>query len=216
MTHAWSAGDVIVRREVLGMSPLQGDGSRAPWHGKPWFGCPVRVIEDSETQLVTYLPPGAAFGFVDGAWPTPDGRHPWHGRTSWTGHGCLMVQRPGDHHAVWHFWDGPDRTFACWYINLQTAFQRTTIGYDTQDLELDLVVLPDGTWTMKDQEALGERVQEGRYSQRLHDWVLDLGEELGAALDARRHWWDHGWAGWSPDPGWRHLALPGGWETPSR
>lgn len=111
---------------------------------------------------------------------------------------------------------GTDRTFACWYINLQTAFRRTAIGYDTQDLELDLVVLPDGTWTMKDREALGERVQEGRYSQQLHDWVLILGDELGAALDAGRHWWDHGWADWSPDPAWEQLALPAGWETPNR
>lgn len=55
-----------------------------------------------------------------------------------------MVQRPGDPHAVWHFWTGPDREFTCWYINLQADFVRAAIGYDTQDFELDLVVFPDG------------------------------------------------------------------------
>lgn len=69
---------------------------------------------------------------------------------AWAGHGCLMVQRPGEHHAVWHFWDGADRRFSHWYVNLQTAFRRTAIGYDTQDLEVDAgchwwdIPLPDG------------------------------------------------------------------------
>jgi len=86
-----------------------------------------------------------------------------------------MVQRPGDHHAVWHFWTGPDREFACWYINLQTAFVRTAIGYDTQDLELDIIVLPDGSWTLKDLDVLDDRVAEGRISRSSFDgscpWV---------------------------------------------
>ncbi len=65
-------------------------------------------------------------------------------------HGVLMLQRPGEAHAVWHFWDGPDRDFTCWHLNLQAPFRRTPIGYDTQDLELDLVVSPDGSFVLKD------------------------------------------------------------------
>ncbi len=125
-----------------------------------------------------------------------------------------MVQRPGDHHAVWHFWEGPERTLACWYINLQTAFRPSAIGYDTQDLELDLVVAPDGSWQLKDLEVLGDRVREGRYSQELVDWVVVLGEELGRELDAGRHWWDHAWASWEPDPAWRDVSLVAGWDEP--
>jgi predicted RNA-binding protein associated with RNAse of E/G family len=95
-----------------------------------------------------------------------------------------MVQRPGDHHAVWHFWTGPDREFACWYVNLQTAFVRTSVGYDTQDLELDIVVTPDGTWTLKDLDVLDDRVAEGRFSPELARWIVSLGEQLAAELDA--------------------------------
>lgn len=164
---------------------------------------------------MTYIAPGAEFGFPDGEWPTPDGRHPWSARRGWIGHGALMVQRPGDHHAVWHFWSGLDREFACWYINLQTAFVRTTIGYDTQDLELDIPVRPDGRWTVKDLDVLEDRITEGRFSPQLVRWIESLGEQLTAELDAGRRWWDDRWAEWQPDEGWGQPALPPEWEEAS-
>jgi len=47
-------------------------------------------------------------------------------------------------HAIWVFWRGPQREFAGWYVNLQEPFRRTSRGVDTQDLELDIVIAPDG------------------------------------------------------------------------
>jgi len=214
VTSWWTPGEVIVRREVLGLTPLGLSINPAPgWTGKPWLGVPVFVVQDNEEALVTYVAPDAEFGFPEGAWPTPDGRHPWSERQSWSGHGALMVQRPGDHHAVWHFWTGPDREFACWYINLQTAFVRTTLGYDTQDLELDIVVLPDASWTVKDLDVLDERVAEGRFPAELVRWIVSLGEQLTSELDSGRRWWDDRWALWQPQRGWDSCSLPAGWET---
>ena len=213
VTGRWTFGDLIVRREVLGLGP-RGAAVQpgADWFGKPWLAVPVFVVEDSDEALVTYIAPGAEFGFPPGVWPTPDGRHPWGGRRGWSGHGALMVQKPGEHYAVWHFWTGPERTFAYWYINLQTAFVRTAVGYDTQDLELDIVVQPDGTWTLKDLELLDQRVAEGRFSAQLAHWVVSLGEQLTAELDAGRHWWEHRWADWSPNETWDSPSLPAGWQ----
>ena len=95
----------------------------------------VVVVDDSPDLLVTYLPEGAPFSFPRSA----DGRpHPWLGKERWQGHGVLTLQRPAESYAVWHFWDGPERRFAGWYLNLQRPFRRTPIGYDTQDLELDV------------------------------------------------------------------------------
>lgn len=212
----WTPGDVIVRREVLGLSPLDDAQSTAvPWSGQPvWLVVPVHVVEDTDEALVTYLATGAELGFPEGAWPTDDGRHPWSTRPSWEGHGTLMVQRPGEHHAVWHFWKGADRHLDCWYVNLQTAFVRTPIGYDTQDLELDLVVPghDPSAWFTKDRELLDQRVVEGRFSPALRDWIVELGDRLAAELDAGRHWWDHRWARWSPPAEWVDTRLPAGWR----
>jgi Protein of unknown function (DUF402) len=43
-----------------------------------------------------------------------------------------------------HFWRGEHDAFTCWYVNLEEPFHRTPIGIDFADLELDIVVLPDG------------------------------------------------------------------------
>jgi hypothetical protein len=173
----------------------------------------VHVVADEDDQLVSYIAPGAEFGFVDGQWPTADGRHPWRDRSRWEGHGCLMVQRPGEAHAVWHYWHGPDREFLCWYINLQAPARRTAIGYDTQDHELDVVVFPDGRWVFKDLEVLDDRVAAGQLSQHRIDEVRRLGDSMAIELDAGRHWWDHRWADWTPDPAWHDADLPPGWDS---
>lgn len=170
------------------------------------------IVEDTDEHLVSYIAPGAEFGFARSNWPTSDGLHPWHRRRSWEGHGCLMVQRPAEQHAVWHFWRGPDREFVCWYINLQAAFERTSVGYDTQDFELDLVVRPDGSWLVKDLELLDERVAEGRFSPGLVDWIAGVGDDLVARLRAGERWWDPAWADWRPEPSWVSPALPAGWD----
>ena len=196
----WSYGDKIVRREVL-------------QDGRPWLAISVYVVEDSAEQLVVYLPERAELSFLDGEYPMPGGRHAWNRGpgTCWVGHGVLMVQRPGDDHALWHFWDGPDREFEAWYVNIQEAFRRTPIGFDTRDLELDIVVPVAGNWYFKDREALAGHVERGHYTAEQVERVIALGDDLGAALEAGRRWWDDRWASWTPDPSWGPTAVPDGW-----
>lgn len=151
MRRGWSYGDVIVRREIS-------------W-GRPSSAIAVRVVEDSDDVLATYIAERAPIAYDDSiVWPTETGRHPWWPRHAWEGHGALMLRRPGDAYAVWHFWLGPERRFACWYFNIQEPFRRTPIGYDTQDLELDVVMRDDFTWVFKDDDALDEQVRTGRHS----------------------------------------------------
>jgi RimJ/RimL family protein N-acetyltransferase len=175
------------------------------------MGTVVLVVEDLPGLLVTYLPPGAPFAFPDGDWP--GGRHPWHGRGGWTGHGVLMLHRPGDRHAVWHFWEGPERRFAGWYLNLQEPFRRTRGGFDTQDLELDVWIPAGGRPQRKDWELLGQRVAEGRFTVAEAESILADGEALAAAAEAGARWWDDDWAAWAPDPAWAPGPLPPGWDV---
>ena len=196
----WHPGEVIVRREIS-------------W-GRPVLAVPVRVVEDADDLLAVYLPDAAPLSYqLDVPWPTPTGNHPWWPRPTWESHGCLMLQRPGEAYAIWHFWDGPNRTFSCWYVNLQEPFRRTPIGIDTQDLELDIVILPDGSWTFKDEDKLDAHVLTGRFTRREMDDALALGARLGEMIDAGATWWDPAWAHWTADPSWGVVApVPAGWE----
>jgi hypothetical protein len=185
----WSSGESIVRREVLN-------------DGRCWTSMPVIVVRDEPELLATYIPRGAPFEFPEGDWPTPTGRHPWHGRTCWQGHGALMLQRPGEAHAIWAFWEGDDREFAGWYVNLQEPFRRTADGYDTQDLELDIWIPAEGDWEWKDADVLDERIDEGRYTPEQVEATWAEGRRVAADLDAGLRWWDPWWALWEPEPEW--------------
>lgn len=177
----WAEGETIMRREV------RNDG----W---AWMQVPVSVVRDEPGLLATYLAEGTPFAFP----PGPE-VHPWAGRGAWEGHGVLMLQRPGEAYAVWVFWDGPERTFAGWYVNMQEPFRRTAEGYDTQDLELDVWIPRDGSWELKDDDLLDVRVCEGRFTQDQARATRAEAGRLTAELDAGRRWWDDAWADWQPD-----------------
>ncbi|HEY6151127.1 MAG TPA: DUF402 domain-containing protein [Gaiellaceae bacterium] len=191
----WATGQVVVRREVLN-------------DGRPWLEVPVIVVVDEPGLLATYIAEGAPFRFPAGDWPSPDGRHPWHGKERWLGHGVLMLQRPGEPYAIWIFWSGPAREFHGWYVNLQEPFRRTAIGYDTQDLELDIWVPAQGGWELKDDDVMEKRIREGRFTPEQVAEARALAGRITRELDAGRRWWSDDWAAWQPDPAWRAPAFP--------
>jgi hypothetical protein len=188
-------GEPIVRRDV--------------WHGRPVVGWGGIVVADDEDLLALYMPEGSPLGF-----PPEDffgAPHPWSNKDRWTGHGVLQLQRPGEMHAVWVFWSGPERELGSWYLNVQEPFRRSSIGFDTQDLELDLVVSPDGRWRFKDDEKMDGWIERGRWTASEVEGIRAEGRRLAARLEAGERWWDERWASWTPDPGWPVPQLPAGW-----
>jgi len=189
-------GEPIVRRDV--------------WRGRPVVGWGGIVVSDAPDLLVLYMPEGAPLGF-----PPEDffgGRHPWSGKERWEGHGVLQLQRPGEMHAVWVFWGGAERELGAWYVNIQEPFRRSSIGFDTQDLELDIVVDPlDGSWAWKDDERMEQWVERGRWTPAEVEAIRAEGGRVAAELDAGRRWWSDSWGEWEPDPAWPTPCLPDGW-----
>jgi Protein of unknown function (DUF402) len=197
---SWRAGEVVVRREVL--------------HGHVWCGFATYVVQDTEDVLALYLPGGSELAFP--AWPFDRWEHPWltAGHRTWTGHGKLMLQRPGDPYSVDVFWTGPDRAFAGWYLNLQDPLRRGPGRIDTLDHELDYWLPAVGGWEVKDDELFEERVREERYDAEQAAAIRVTGEAIVTMLDGGTTWWDPAWAAWTPPEQWSGLRLPGGWSAP--
>jgi hypothetical protein len=184
----WNPGDVVVWRET--------------WHGRTYMASPVRVVEDAGERVAVYLAEGTRFLFPPGGWPF-DGEHPWAGRGGWEGHGLLVTHRWGDAHAIWHFWEGDDRRFAGWYVNLQAPFERDGRTFRTQDHELDLWVTADGSWRWKDAEKLEEWVERGRFTREESSEIRAEGERVLEAWP-----FPTGWETWAPDPEWEVPTMP--------
>jgi hypothetical protein len=183
MTAHWGRADLIVRSEVLGLQPDEVANSTDA--AGVWLEMPVFVVDDGPEQLVTFTAPDAPSDSRTGSGPhptvatrgtaVPAGRATdasWcNSRTTTTPSGTSGTD--------------PTASFVCWYLNLQTAFVRTPDGYRTQDLELDLLVFPDGTHIVKDEELLDDRVAEGRYSAELVAWIRRYGQTLVERLNPR-------------------------------
>jgi hypothetical protein len=187
----WKPDEVVVWRET--------------WRGRTYFVVPTRVVEDSDGELVLYTAEGTPYHFPPGSWPF-EGAHPWSDRDAWLGHGVLVVHRPGKAHTIWHFWEGAERRFAGWYVNMQEPLVRDGNAFDTNDHELDLWIEPDGSWQWKDEDKMEDWVRQGRFTPEEVEAIRAEGERVLAAWP-----FPTGWEDWTPDPSWSVPELPADW-----
>jgi hypothetical protein len=185
---SWDRGDVVAWREA--------------WRGIEYIAVPVRIVEDDEARLVVYVAEGTRFSFPN-PWPFAP-KHPWGEDGEWRGsHGSLVLIRPGDAYAICHFWEGDERSFKGWYVNMQEPFAREGRSYFTQDQELDIWIEPDGTWRWKDEQELEDWIGRGRFTREEVTEIRRVGERVVADWP-----FPTGWEGWTPDPGWDVPTLP--------
>ena len=105
-------------------------------------------------------------------------------------------------------WDGKGCEFAGWYVNLQEPLRRSPLGFETDDLVLDIRIQPDRSWAWKDEDELEEAVRLGRFTEDEAQAIRAEGERV---LEERP--WPTGWEDWRPGPGWPLPRLPEGWDV---
>ncbi len=168
-------------------------------------------MADEPDLLALYMPEGSPLRFAPDFFGAP---HPWSEKDRWHGNGVLQLQRPGEMHSVWVFWKGAGRKFGAWYVNIQEPFRRSRFGFDTQDLELDIVVSPEGSWRYKDDERLEGWIERGRWTAAEVAEIRSEARRVGELLDDGKRWWSEDWAAWRPDPTWLQPTVPEGWDRP--
>jgi hypothetical protein len=174
----------VLRREVL--------------HGLPWMEQPVTVVHDGDDCLAVLLEPGSPFRFFE----HPFAPHPWSRLAAWSGSTVLQLQRDGEAHAAWKFFDLSGNV-THWYVNFQEPVVRHVSvagggAFDTADLGIDIVVPRDGSrWQWKDVDDPDAMVATGRITSADRDRIRAEAAGVAARLDAGERWWSS-WDDWRP------------------
>lgn len=180
MPDPFPAGSVLRVREVL--------------HGAEWASWDERVVSDDGVVLATVKADGTPMTFP--SHPVP---HPWGHLDAWQGTTVLKLRRDGDWYSVWRFFDAASRALSS-YVNFETPVVRTADGVDVNDLQLDVVIDPDGDWRWKDVEHLAPAMASARITADELLATLDAAAEVAGLLDRDDRWWAP-WDDWTPQDG---------------
>jgi hypothetical protein len=205
----WRAGDVLTLRW------LRNDPAD--------LIAPVRMVEHDDRRTILYLAAGTplkARADRDGVLIGRD--RPFLERerqiaslvdTTWTTNHTLMVHEPHRLGSAWLFWNESDWSFQGYYVNLQAPLEASSVGYDTADFLLDIVVDPDLSWSWKDEEEFDEALEHEIIAPVLLHAVKADGRRFVREIEARQWPFDGSLESWRPDSGWHIPELPDGWET---
>jgi predicted RNA-binding protein associated with RNAse of E/G family len=87
-----------------------------------------------------------------------------------------------------------------WYVNFQRPLRRTTLGFDTMDEMLDLVVSPDcREWQRKDADEMELAVDMGFLSRSDAQRIERNCHAVEKSLARGDVPWNRTWATWRPD-----------------
>lgn len=189
------------------------------YRGRVWWAMPVTVVEDSVDRTALFRRSGTAIKapvrssatdlmqkLAADEYDVDD--------SEWYGPNLLEILRPGRWHSVWPTWDPVSWAFKCWYVNFQEPMRRSRFGWDTMDLQLDIVVYPDRNWRWKDEDHFEICRRLGVISRDQAAAVTADAEVVIADIEAGRYPYDRDWSTWRPNPAWEEPSLPEGWDVP--
>ena len=197
----WEPGDAIAIRER--------------WNGAVFEARPAVVVQDLPSQTTLFVPAGVVCGMPvdDEGRQLREPDRPW--RLELRARGTLDILSfawPDVSYAVLLLLEpgGPSHG---WYVNLQAPLRRTSIGFDTVDHVLDVVMSLDrSTWTWKDEDELAEAVALGLFTEADVASFRSWGERAVEHLTRPSPPFDGPWEDWRPDPSWSMPELPAGWD----
>ena len=143
----------------------------------------------------------------------PDGWDGGHADKVWAGKSNLHLHRMGTHHTVIRSWNPDTCSYEGWYVNLETDWTRTPIGFDTRDLILDVTVDRElSSWTLKDADELQWSLENGIVTAEELNTAIAEADRVGKAIDGSLWPFGEDWSQWAPDPEWPVAPLPENWD----
>jgi hypothetical protein len=192
-----------------------------------WMAKSVIVVKDEPQETILLQLPGAQCAFPEGYWRWKKERDTSRGTRwqevkddsfvlrefPWQRNRVLMFLEPVKFYATFLFWEHAADRFDGYYVNFQVPYRRSPCGFDSLDLDLDIVIEPDYQWTWKDENDYQAGIREGGIREEWVRGVEDSKAEVIDRIQRRAHPFDGAWLSWRPDPGWAAPELPKGWNT---
>ena len=188
MIRHFQKGERVVIREVL--------------NDKVWTVRPVTILEDGDTQVVSWLAPGTFIDYPVGVEHGEKCLSMWLSgewelyAKEFTPPGVLRIAPSGAPFEVF----APlslEGGVASWYVNFQRPLERTPLGFDTMDEILDLVVSTDcSEWERKDADELDLAVTMGYLSLFDAERIDAACRFVESCLSRGEVPWDRSWSTW--------------------
>lgn len=211
MTKTWKPGDTVALRGIYNqrVSYMQS----------------ALVVQDDPNEVALAILPGAECAapddYINGKHGTEKLWDRWglYQKGSWDmlsyrwhTNRLLILLQPEKYYASYYFWRAGDNKFLCYYVNFQLPFRRSSIGFDTFDLELDIIIEPTYEWRWKDVEDYQRGIECGMLRD---EWVQEINAakpEIFEKLEKHQYPFDDSWLNWVPDPSWLPPKLPENWD----
>ena len=202
-------------------------GASIVWRSRPGgdvgfvFGCLV-LADDDETAAVVQ-PTGAPISTRKGRRGGPGGRSlltgHWDGsrvERLWEGPPVVRLHPVGRSYSVIRTWVEAERRFHGWYVNLEQPWVRTTVGFDSRDDVLDVVVTDDlRQCTLKDEDELDFAVDVGKLTSSEARSIRTNAETAIDDITSRTWPFDESaWHAFRPARCDQPPVLPAGWAEP--
>jgi predicted RNA-binding protein associated with RNAse of E/G family len=193
---------------------------REMWQGRPLSLRPEIVAQDTPELMAFYLADGTIYqrarSLSNGKPATAQDRFKQNAipvKEQWLGGYRLRLSIPGACYSVLLFWNTADGQLQRWYINMETPLQRTDLGFEYDDLLLDIVAVPDfSQWFWKDETDLEQAVTLGFVSKEQATGLYEEGERVAKWIQSGTSPFN-GWENWRPEPAWKIPVLPEGWDV---
>ena len=213
MSKYWAAGDNCVLRGIV--------------NNQVWMAKSVIVVKDRPEETVLLLIPGAQCAFPEGYWRWKKNRDYSQGTRwqeakrehillrefTWQTNRILMFLEPKKYYSCSIFWDHDSDQFNCYYVNYQLPYQRSHCGFDTLDLDLDIVIDPEYNWKWKDEGDYRVGIREGGIQDEWVKGIEKSREEVFDRINKHSYPLNGSWLRWQPISTWLPPKLPEKWQV---
>lgn len=196
---------------------------RGMFDGAVWSATAATVVEDAPERSVLQVIPGGERQLSTSSGHVKDGALRWESAKSghwdmisnpWQRTRVLWLLEPGRYYTFAMFWDADTGDFNNYYVNFQVPFARSAAGFDTLDLDIDIVVSPTFDWHWKDEDDWEDALACGVFSDADIEGVENAKSEAVERIESGRLVDLERWLEWHPPAEWAPARLPANWRDP--